>query len=319
MDDSVPQSSGEYKQCQRCKKWLLANDNYFGKDKRRKDGRYAWCKVCVREYQRNLPPPIEPLPGTMKCCTKCKQMFPATREFFHGDKARKDGLYSCCKTCKNTTEKVIVTDESRKICGRCKRSLPATREYFTSARNRPDGLYPTCKECVQSDKCEPITDENVMRTCMKCLREYPSTSQYFYINRRGKGGFDSYCIFCKRLNYTKYQEKYRDHVAELVRQRQIKRRARKLAVLGTYTLEQIQEQLKRQKYRCYYAACGHARFKKVRGKYIYHVEHTYPLSRVSETNIPANDASYLVLACPACNLAKGSKYPWEWLGGGRLL
>lgn len=36
----------------------------------------------------------------LKQCSKCKQDFPATTEYFHTHKGRKDGLYSSCKRCK---------------------------------------------------------------------------------------------------------------------------------------------------------------------------------------------------------------------------
>ncbi len=98
-----------------------------------------------------------------------------------------------------------------------------------------------------------------------------------------------------------------------------KMRAHRKTVLGTHTAAQIQEQLRRQKYRCYYAACGFSTFKKRDGGYVYHVDHTFPLSRVAGTNIPANTIDYLVLACPTCNLSKHDKFPWEWPEGGRLL
>jgi hypothetical protein len=103
------------------------------------------------------------------------------------------------------------------------------------------------------------------------------------------------------------------------RTNQNNRRVRQQAILGFSTPQQIEEQLKRQHYRCYYAACGHAKFERVKGKYVYHIDHTYPLSRVIGTDIPANDMSYLVLACPSCNTSKNNKFPWEWVEGGRLL
>ncbi len=37
-----------------------------------------------------------------KKCTKCKQEFPATTEFFHRDKSLKDGFVSSCKACRRT-------------------------------------------------------------------------------------------------------------------------------------------------------------------------------------------------------------------------
>src|SRR6266567_2977546 len=109
------------------------------------------------------------------------------------------------------------------------------------------------------------------------------------------------------------------HVQEQKRARTLNYIARKKAVQGTYTSKQIQEQLKRQKHRCYYAACGFAKFEKKKGKYVYHIGHTFPLSRVVGTDIPANSIDYLVLACPTCNMNKKNKFPWEWSEGGRLL
>src|SRR6266567_4724163 len=43
------------------------------------------------------------------------------------------------------------------------------------------------------------------------------------------------------------------------------------------------------------------------------------LARVAGGDIPANDISYLVLACPTCNNSKHDKFPWEFSKGGRLL
>jgi len=83
------------------------------------------------------------------------------------------------------------------------------------------------------------------------------------------------------------------------------------------TPQQIQYKLKMQHHRCYYAASGHAKFEKKDGKYIYHLEHTIPLSRTEHN--PKNDANYVVLACPSCNTKKYNKLPHEWEQGGRLL
>jgi len=95
------------------------------------------------------------------------------------------------------------------------------------------------------------------------------------------------------------------------------RRARKLATPGTLTKEQIKQKLKAQRYRCYYAACGHAKFEKQNGQYIFHLEHTIPLSRPEGS--PCHDLNHVVLACPSCNLKKHARFPHEWPEGGRLL
>jgi len=124
-----------------------------------------------------------------------------------------------------------------------------------------------------------------------------------------------------RIRNQKHEQKrrLRPEWPEYRRARDHTRRARKNAVQGIHTPDQIQEQLKRQKYRCYYAACSFSKFPKVNGRYFYHVEHTFPLSRIAGTDIPGNDMGYIVLSCKDCNERKGKKFPWEFLEGGRLL
>lgn len=109
-----------------------------------------------------------------------------------------------------------------------------------------------------------------------------------------------------RFHYTRNREKYFDRAREY--------RARKRGAEGTHTPAQIQELLKRQHRRCYYASCGHAKFERRNGKYIYHIEHIVPLSRGG-----SNSISNIVLACPTCNLKKHDKLPHEFPEGGRLL
>ncbi len=112
----------------------------------------------------------------------------------------------------------------------------------------------------------------------------------------------------------KYAKSDRGH--EVARAKEHRRRARQRAVPGSHTPEQIQEQLIRQRRKCYYCR---GKFEKRGNQYVFHIEHTFPLSRVVGTDIPANDIGYLVLACPTCNFKKRDKFPWEWPEGGRLL
>src|SRR3546814_17562676 len=66
---------------------------------------------------------------------------------------------------------------------------------------------------------------------------------------------------------------------------------------GEFTAEDIDAMLAAQKKKCWY--CG----TKLTA---YHVDHRIPLAR-GGSNGPEN----LVIACPACNLSKGAKMPWE--------
>src|SRR3546814_13360528 len=73
---------------------------------------------------------------------------------------------------------------------------------------------------------------------------------------------------------------------------------------GEFTAEDIDAMLAAQKKKCWY--CG----TKLTA---YHVDHRIPLAR-GGSNGPAN----LVIACPACNLSKGAKMPWETANPRRL-
>jgi hypothetical protein len=118
-----------------------------------------------------------------------------------------------------------------------------------------------------------------------------------------------------------YEKKRRLHPAwpERRRAKDAHRRARKNGAPGSYTIAQIREQLKRQRYCCYYLRCGQSKFPKDKTSsygYRFHIEHVVPLSRTEHA--PRNDMSNIVLACEDCNLSKRNKLPHEWIEGGRL-
>ena len=78
------------------------------------------------------------------------------------------------------------------------------------------------------------------------------------------------------------------------------RRARLCGNGGTHTAADVWAQYKRQNGKCYWCR------EKLDS---YHVDHVVPIV-LGGSNGPEN----LVVACPACNLAKGSKHPMEYAG-----
>lgn len=209
--------------------------------------------------------PMDTIP--QKRCTNCKQLLPATPEFFHRSKAFKSGLASKCKECINAY----------------------TKEYYSR---------PNVKEQVK-----------VYRQRLD-VREHRNAQNRAY--RKLLSEEDRVRNNAYRRAY--YRTHPRDKETRLASVHAYQ--ARKKAVQGIYTPEQIQDLLKRQKQKCYYCL---AKFEKRNGKYAYHIDHTFPIHRVAGTDIPANDISYLVLACPTCNLRKNNRFPWEFPEGGKLL
>ncbi len=195
-------------------------------------------------------------------------------------------------------------DIPRKRCSACWRWKPATTEFFGKQRSHTDGLRSWCKLCR---KGEPHHENKETRHRYQVMHKEETRirGQRWYQEHKEE----------HNLWGREYSRTHREQLNATSRNR----RARKRSVAGVHTPDQIEAQLKRQHYRCYYAACGHAKFEKRNGKYVYHIDHTFPLVRVAGTDTPANDISYLVLTCPACNLSKNDKFPWEWPEGGRLL
>src|SRR6266568_2844508 len=184
---------------------------------------------------------------------------------------------------------------AEKRCSKCGNVYPATAEFFSSDKQKKDGLHSHCKKCVQIYHKVYYSRPEVQSRARN--------SHYGPKYRERKRSYDY--IYRRRPEYREQRRSY-----------DLTYLSRKQAVLGNHTPEQIQEQLHRQKRKCYYC---HDRLKKIKGNYIYHVDHTFPLSRVAGTDIPANDIAYLVITCPTCNKSKSDKFPWEFFEGGRLM
>lgn len=235
-----------------------------------------------------------------KQCTKCERLLPHTHEYFNYHDKAANKLYPRCRDCchdrwrQEHPQKLVVDIPKEKRCPDCNNIFPATRRYFHAAQTKRDGLQTKCKACTKIAR----------RTYYEISREEDAIRQKTY--REAHPEYNK----SRLVNYRKENpERYRVYNHN--------RGARKKAVPGTLTQEQIQQKLKAQHYRCYYGACGYAKFEKVNGQYVYHLEHTVPVSRTKAG--PRHDVDYVVLACPACNMSKHDKLPHEWPDGGRLL
>jgi HNH endonuclease len=217
----------------------------------------------------------------------------------------------------------VMSDVPQKRCPSCPEGQqwhPATTEFWHRDKTCKDGLKSQCKVCKKAYESRTEVREH-KRAYRKDYHKSHLTSYYRYPEKREyyraqQKAYRQHPEIRERIYAQNRAYSHRPEVREHLTNKQRHRRARKETILGTHTIQQIQDLLKRQKHKCYYCQ---QRFKKVKGKYIYHIDHTFPVNRVAGTNIPANDISYLVLACPGCNLSKKDKFPWEWPEGGRLL
>lgn len=301
--DTIPQDTPQFKLCKECHSLLPATREFFTPYAKMTDGLRNTCKECRQKARRTS----EILPEGHKRCTKCKHLLPATMQFFYPDSAGKFGLRGQCRVCQSPQVSYNPVPKGHKWCTQCKKAFPATPEFFHNQENGHVGLRGACKICrsMESKEYERNCSEEI-----KAQRKVRHRTIQHKLQRK------SYALKnAERLR--QYHRVYRrSHQAERTAHNH-NREAQKRQVEGKLTPQQIQTKLKAQRYRCYYAACGFAKFKKCNGKYMYHLEHTVPLSRTDEG--PRHDVNYVVLSCPACNMSKHDKLPHEWSEGGRLL
>lgn len=277
-----------------------------------------------------LPPHAQIGNPPQKYCSKCEHWFPATHEFFYLDSSKRDGLSTRCKGCKYEKKEAFLRS-GYKVCSKCRQEKPATTENFSRDKRGRDGLHAKCKQCMSKRKPKISDVPQGHKRCCKCNAVFPSTTEYFHRSTTGKDGLYSRCKSCrlanidreyKRIYDVKWHRDNREHCAEVTRiyrqtergiiakrARAHNRRARKRNAIGTHTVEELHQQLKRQKGKCYYC---HKKLGK--GRDSWNGDHVIPLSR-GGTNYIDN----IVIACPSCNSKKNNKLPHEWAEGGRLL
>ncbi len=272
-----------------------------------------------------------------KQCTKCNTWYdPPFTQFFYTDKWKKDGLKTRCKTCEDSQQKGRLSEtearerrkasqkahiakpevqERRKAYKKEYRSRPGVREH-EQARQKAYLEQPGIKEHRRANRKIYQDRPEIQEKLQAYGADYRSRPE---IQKREQARRKVYRSDPKTQERERAERKEyysRPEVKDKYRVHSLHRRALKKSIGGSHTPEQIQDQLRRQTGKCYYCR---TRLNSVEGKCIYQIEHTFPISRVAGTDIPANSIDYIVLACPTCNMSKSDRFPWEFPEGGRLL
>jgi len=315
----------------------------------RRDDRFRRSIVMdtLQQHDHNSKP-------NLKKCSKCPNSYPATDKFFNKKKTGKGGLNAQCKECTRAKKKENYQENRDEINEKRREHYQENRDEINEDRrehyqeNRED-LNTKRREHRSEHRDEANKKQKEYRKKQSDeQREAKSKGEKAYreehhdtLNEYGKKYYSDHK---EELNEKGriYREEHQDEIREwrrtyneehreekatrdkeyrqtpqgrmVRRAAHHRRRARKKGSGGSYTAAQIQAQLKRQKYRCYYAGCGHAKFEKKNGKHIFHIDHIVPLSRGG-----TNTIDNIVLSCPTCNMHKHNKLPHEWSTGGRLL
>lgn len=147
----------------------------------------------------------------LKKCCRCRQLLPATSEYFWKDNTHKDGFRSSCRECTNKPRESFI-QKDRKRCCRCDRYLPATEEFFYKNKSKPDGFRHECKDC---DRQYIIDRKEIIQAQRKAfqVRHKERLSK----ERREKYKKDSSLqLKLKEINYTLKYNISLEEVAEMM-------------------------------------------------------------------------------------------------------
>jgi len=127
------------------------------------------CRTCARQIRRQsinegrwhrTPPKSHPVTTdpTPIQCSSCRELLPATLEYFWRDKYTTRGIYCCCKKCmtlrarkryKRVRTLQPQKDLSVQTCRKCNLTLPATEEFFYPSETKKNGVISYCRLCVR--------------------------------------------------------------------------------------------------------------------------------------------------------------------------
>lgn len=232
-----------------------------------------------------------------KRCTKCKQEFPATNEFFHKNSSVRDGLRPDCKSCvrefqRNSEQKRMLDPEYRA------QENKRIREYYRIPEVKEVRQQKERERCANDP--EYLANKRSQKTARMRVRRVTDPVFKEKADKQVK----------KRRQNPEAVARDREKHREWMHSEQGKlsskasrdtRRARKQGAEGTHTLADVKLQYKSQKGKCWH--CG----KPLNNEF--HVDHLVPLSR-GGSNYPNN----IVCSCAKCNLAKHNKLNHEWNG-----
>lgn len=238
-------------------------------------------------------------PQSLKQCPRCKEVYPATPEYFWSDRRTKDGFFNRCKICGNGKVVREVLPDGQKRCTGCKKIFPATAEYFAIRSKQVGNLRGECSSCYHARQVKWREDnQEHYLTYHKDYRTDNSEkvsavkSDWFKRNKER---------LAPRMRITgkRWKENNPDKVRLNGRASMARRKARIRAVGGTYNSNDVELQFRSQKGKCWWCE------KKIKGTY--HVDHRIAISR-GGTNWPNN----ICISCQHCNESKHNKMPWEW-------
>ncbi len=255
------------------------------------------------------------IPDDYKCCSKCGTSFPATAEYFHRNKSRKNGLCERCKQCVTKYSKSYY-EEHREIVkqkshewylNNLERAKNNHRKY---AKEHPDQFRATSRRSYKNHHDRILERGRLYRQANPDI-----------IRATVKRHYDKHPEMRKRRNERQraYQQanpgknkaklaKYRQEHPEKLTEWNLRRRARKAGLPDTYSFRDWQRALDYFNGVC--AVCG-------RPRGFWHTlaaDHWIPLADTK--HCPGTVPTNIVPLChgvDGCNNSKSNSAPRAWL------
>lgn len=214
---------------------------------------------------------------TTKTCAKCKKPLPATTEYFHANRGKKDGFNSWCKVCYGEYRQINQDKIAEK-----------DREY---RQNNKDKKSARGREYYQNNKTKS-QEYNRKYYLENKDKIVESTREYARVNK-------------DKLNEKRreYGRLYRQSNPEKSRINVLRRRARKRQLPDTFTEQQWIACLEYFGYAC--VVCGNEF-----GDATPHADHWLPLTSELCTGTVATN---MICLCGSCNSSKNDTLPDIWL------
>lgn len=232
-----------------------------------------------------------------KHCSKCKQLFPATNEYFYKNNQQPSGLSPRCKSCiaedhgVENRRKVIKCEPGMRGCRQCGNIYPETLEYFTPNKECKGGINYLCRVCRRAYMSEVKKRPDQREKRKQWNRDYTKTPT----------GRKKNTDRCRKAAKTNPNIKVNRRVQRL------KRVARKKGLPDTLTRQEWINCVKHFEHKC--AVCERAFTDTLKC----HADHWIPLT---SPDCPGTVVTNMLPLCggeSGCNLFKHNADPLVWL------
>ena len=215
----------------------------------------------------------------LKRCSRCKQEWPATAEYFHRKKTSTDGLDSGCKKC----------------------AAELAREYYEANREK----------VVESNREYREANREQIAEHKRANREHIAERkrEYREANREQIAEYDRQYREANREQIAETDRQYREANPERGRAASARRRARQRGLPDTFTGEQWIQCLEYFNYCC--PVCDN-QLRDLFGNVKPHADHWIAISYEGDDN-PGTVATNMICLCNDCNQSKWATMPDEWL------